>query len=445
MKHSPKTSREAAVFILSDIIENGAYANIVLRKTLSQTSLLPQDRAFVTELVNETLRNLLFIDNVLNHFSKVPVLKMKPFIRNLLRVSVCQLRNMDKIPESAAVNEAVILAKAAGFAGLSGFVNGVLRAIARQKLSPALPCPGSPDYLSWRYSYPSWLADTLVKWLGREEALVFCQNSHLPPPVTIFANTCIITIDALAKRLQAEGVKCAPFGNDFLILRYTGDISKLAAFRDGLFFVMDPGAIWAVKALSPAPGQTILDLCAAPGGKSFAIACYMGNTGHVRAFDIHQHRVNLIQESVKRLGLFCISPEAKDATVYDPSLNASADMVLLDVPCSGFGTIRKRPEVKYNRQASDIKTLAEKQRQMLSIGARYVKPGGLLVYSTCTISREENIDNILWFLRHHPFEMQQFIPPQSANMHFITENNCIQILSGPTNDGFFIAAMVKNL
>jgi len=438
------------VSILSDILESGAYANIALRKALSQTELDSRDRAFVTELVNETLRNLISIDHVLNHFSKVTVANMKPFIRNLLRMSVCQLRHMEKTPESAAVNEAVILAKSHGYAGLSGFVNGVLRTIVRQPETPPMLESGSPEYLARRYSYPRWLAKSLVKWLGAEEADIFCQNSHMPPPVTIYTNTYKTTPTALAEALQQEGVECAPLGDDnnspladFLTIRNSGDIAKLVAFNAGQFIVMDPGAIFAVEAMGLTPGQTVLDLCAAPGGKSIATACYMGNTGRVRAFDIHPHRAGLIRETVKRLGLNCITPEVQDATTHNPALDATADAVLLDAPCSGIGTIRKRPEIKYNRTKADITDLAQKQRQMLTIGAKYVKPGGVLVYSTCTVAREENIDNIHWFLQNHPFKMRPLSLPESCNMKVIEEDGTIQILPGPTNDGFFICAMIN--
>ena len=441
-KNPHKSSRGAAVDILSNIMEDGAYANIALRKALAESTLDSRDRAFVTELVNETLRNLLSIDHVINHFSKLSVPQMKPFIRNLLRISVCQIRHIEKTPESAAVNEAVILAKANGYAGLSGFVNGVLRNIVRQPNMPAPSTPDSRDYLARRYSYPDWLEMALKKWLGPEEAQHFCENSHQPPPVTIYVNTHKINQAELAATLQNEGVDSTPIGDEFLVLRQAGDIAKLQAFRNGLFFVMDPGALFAISALELKPGQTVIDICAAPGGKSFTAACIMGNTGRVRAFDIHPHRTGLIKESAKRLGLTCITPETKDALIYNPALEATADAVLLDAPCTGFGTIRKRPEIKYNRKLSDVKQLAKKQQEMLAVAAKYVKPGGILVYSTCTVTKEENIDNVRWFLQNHSFTMLK--PPSPADTRFILEDDCIQILPGPTNDGFFVAAMHKN-
>jgi len=443
MNQSKKTSRGVAVLILSDILEGGAYANIALRKALPESELDSRDRAFVTELVNETLRNLIAIDYVINHFSKLTVSKMKPYIRNLLRVSVCQIRYIEKTPESAAVNEAVNLAKRNGYAGLSGFVNGVLRAIVRKPDDPSVPQKSGWGHMALRYSYPPWLAKNLVKWLGQENALLFCQSSHMPPPVTVFANTVKTTQQDLTQLLQAEGIECTPIGDNFLSLKNTGDIAQLEAFKNGLFFVMDPGAIWAIEALSLKPGQTVIDLCAAPGGKSFASACYMNNTGKVQAFDLHPHRTGLIKESIKRMGLTCITPVTKDAQIHNPALDNTADAVLLDAPCTGFGTIRKRPEIKYNRKLADISDLASKQRDMLTIAAKYVKPGGLLVYSTCTVAQEENIDNVRWFLQNHSFIMHRQTIKDTNDISIIEEDGCIQILPGTLNDGFFIAAMKK--
>jgi len=435
---SIKTNRGQAVDILSDILEKGAYANIALRKNLAESDLDSRDRAFVTELVNETLRNLISIDMIINHFSKITVPKMKPYIRNLLRISVCQLRYMEKTPDSAAVNEAVILAKKNGYAGLSGFVNGVLRTVARQ--------PGIPAWNNQfkRFSYPGWLGNELVRWLGQEEAHNFCENSHKPPPVTIFVNTIKTTQTDLMAQLQAEGVESTPLGEDFIILQKAGDIASLKSFHDGHFFVMDPGAIWAIKAMDLKPGMTVMDLCAAPGGKSFASACYMGNAGKILAFDLHPHRTGLIREAQKKLGLTCISPETKDALVYDPRLESAADVVLLDAPCTGFGTIRKRPEIKYNRQQKDIVNLAMKQRELMAVAAKYVKPDGVFVYSTCTVAREENIDNVRWFMQNHPFAMCPQHLPSTEDIRYIYEDECLQILPGHSNDGFFVAAMSRN-
>ena len=428
-----KTERAIAVTILVEILESGAYANIALRKALAkEADILPRARALITELVNETLRNLLLIDHVISTFSKTPLEKMKPFIRNLLRISVCQLRHMEKIPDRAAVNEAVILTKAYGFTNLAGFVNGVLRNISRQPEKPALPpmeCT-KPKSLALRYSYPQWIIIDLIKCLGEEKAKEFCQNSHLPPPITIHANTHVTSIEALIQSLESEGVEGQALEYPFLSIRHTGDISKLASFQKGLFFVMDPGAALAVNILAPKSGQTIMDMCAAPGGKSFAMACLMENVGKIIAYDIHPHRVDLINQTRRRLGLSIIEAGIGDGMVFDPAMESSADGVLLDVPCSGFGTIRKHPEIKYTRNPADIHDLAEKQLQMLTNAARYVKPGGVLVYCTCTVCNEENSDNIGRFLTKHT--------------NYRLENSQ-QLLPGGFTDGFFVAKLVRTV
>ena len=435
---SKKTDRFFAVQILSEVVENAAYANIALRKALADSELDARGRAFVTDMVNETLRNLIQIDSVINKLTPhTPVHKMKPAIRNILRIATCQVLFMEKIPPRAAINEAVTLAKVYGFENLSGFVNGILRNIDRGKpfaindlLSPANRSPA--DILSLTYSYPKWLVEEIIKWLGDQHAEVFFKNSHNPPPVVILTNTHKTTLPQLIESLQNEDVEASSIENSphpFLILRKSGDITRLAAFKKGHFFVMDPGAMRAVSAMEPQPGQTIMDLCAAPGGKSFALACKMQNKGTILSYDIHPHRVELISQTRKRLGLTIVTPAAKDICIFDPALKATADTVLLDAPCSSLGTIRKHPEMKYTRNLADISDLAAKQRQMLSVAAKYVKPGGKIVYCTCTVAKEENTDNIQYFLKNHP----QF------TLHFAT-----QTLPTPLSDGFYVAVLANS-
>ena len=429
-----KSERAVAVAVLTEVLEDGAYANIALRKALGEMEeALPRARALITELVNETLRNLILIDHVINHFSKnTPVEKMKPFIKNLLRVSVCQLRHMDKIPDRAAVNEAVVLAKEYGFTNLSGFVNGVLRSVSRQADKPVLPKvkANKPATLALHFSYPKWMITNLTRWLGEDGAEEFCRNSHAPPPVTVHINTFKTDFGLLVKGLEQESVEATPLetpeNDPLLVLRHTGDLSKLQAFRDGLFFVMDPGAMLAVRAVDPKPGQLIYDLCAAPGGKSFAMACMMKNTGIIRSYDIHPHRVELIAQTRKKLGLSIIETAVGDVLHSQPT--QLADAVLLDAPCSGLGTIRKHPEIKYTRSPSGIRELAEKQLLMLEAASKHVKPGGTLVYCTCTVSAPENIDNIMKFIEN--------------SKNFSLESH-VQTMPKAHSDGFFVAKMIR--
>lgn len=421
---NPKTDRAVAISILSEVLETNAFANVALRRNFAEVNLDPRERAFVTDLVNETLRNLLQIDHLLNKISRTPVEKMKPFIRNLLRISVCQIKFMDKIPDSAAVNEAVKLTRIYGFHNLANYVNGVLRNVAREELNN--------DFLPYtlKFSYPKWLMDKLVDWLGKEGALNFCESSHIPPPVTVLTNTAKTDIANLAKQFEAEEVSAIPLdgAHPFFILRKIGDMTRLNSFKDGLFYVVDPGVIHAIDAVNAQPGQTILDLCAAPGGKTFAMAAAMKNEGKLLAYDVHPHRVELIRQTQKRLGLPIISATLGDAAVLNPDLENIADAVLLDVPCSGLGTIRKHPEMKYTRQPQDITDLAKKQQEMLCIAAKYVKPGGKLVYCTCTVAEEENGDNICFFLQTH------------ENYSLVQAR---QIMPGTTNDGFYVAEMKR--
>ncbi|MCL2224549.1 MAG: 16S rRNA (cytosine(967)-C(5))-methyltransferase RsmB [Defluviitaleaceae bacterium] len=425
-----KSDRDIAVAILTEILDGGAYANIALRKTLAGTDRAPQSRAFITELVNETVRNLILIDHIIEAFSNTPAAEMKPFIRNVLRISVCQIRFLERIPERAAVDEAVKLTKIYGFERLSGFVNGILRNIAREPEKPAF----SPKDIALRFSYPPWLVNSLVKWLGGKGAIAFCENSHKPAPLTILVNTLKTDAAHVTQMLEADGVEVSPVENEnaqkfpMLALRHTGDISKLKAFNEGLFIVTDPGAMAAVAALDAQPGQTILDLCAAPGGKSFAAAFQMENRGQLLSFDIHAHKIGLLKQTQKRLGLSVIKTGVHDAQIFSPSLANQADAVLLDAPCSGLGTIRKHPEIKYTRTPDDIKFLAKKQAVMLETAAKYVKAGGVLVYCTCTVATEENMEIINRFVEANPeFSVQ------SAN----------QTLPCAASDAFFTAKLIR--
>jgi 16S rRNA (cytosine967-C5)-methyltransferase len=417
-----KTDRAIAVTVLSEILDDGAYANIALRKALAKEEISAQARAFVTEMVNETLRNLILIDHIIESFSNTQA-EMKPLIKNILRVSVCQIRFLERIPERAAVNEAVALTKFYGFEKLAPFVNGILRNIAREPEKPAF----SQKDISLRFSYPPWLVNSLVKWLGAKAAIEFCENSHRPAAIAILPNALKTDADKLARELETEGVEAAPVENSqMLTLRHTGDISRLAAFKRGEFIVADPGAMAAVNALAPKPGQTIIDLCAAPGGKSFAAAFLMQDTGSILSFDIHPHRVDLIRQTQKRLGLTSIQSRVYDATAFNPKLQNLADAVLLDAPCSGLGTLRRHPEIKLTRTPEDIHFLAQKQALMLANAAHYVKPGGTLIYCTCTVAADENIEII-----------------NNFNNDNFTLESTLQTLPNEMSDGFFTAKFLK--
>ena len=419
------SERGIALKVLCEVLEDGGFSNIALRKAFRGGQPFDKkSKALVTEIVYTTIRNLLQIDFVINHFSKCKIDKMEPIIRNLLRLSVCQMHYLDKIPAYALVNEAVELARAYGHQGLAGFVNGVLRNIARNPGKPEIP----RDDLGLLYSYPKELLGVLNGQLSKTEMAEFAKNCHTPPPVTVFPNTAKISKEDLAKVLEGESVK-AEVLDSCIIIKETGDISKLDSYKAGLFFVMDPGAYIPVKSLGLLPGETFIDLAAAPGGKSFAAACAMNNQGEILAYDIHPHKIKLIESGSKRLGLSIIKANIGDALVFYPALEAKADAVLVDAPCSGLGTLRKHPEIKYRFEKKDIKRLAKQQLLMLKTAARYLKPGGRLVYSTCTITKEENYEVV-----------SRLEKPGEINLL-----EAFQIMPAKTNDGFFVAKFVKNL
>lgn len=440
-----KTEREIAIDILVEIISKTAYSNLSLKKALGRCEALSVvQKAFVTELVNGSLRNLIYLDYCIGHVSSVPVKKMRPFILNTLRISAYQILFLDRTPNAAACNEAVKLVKARGYEKLSRFVNGILRAIARGGI--VLP----EDYvqaISIRYSYPEWLTNHFIEELETDTTARMYEYTASAPDVCIAVNTLRVDTECLCAMLEAEGmmVRRSDFLDDMLHISRSSDLSRSEAFHAGLFHVMDETSALAVRVLSPQPGAKVFDVCAAPGGKSLYASYLMRDKGSILAYDIHDHKLELLAKSTERLGISSIVLESRDATDYAPQLVESADFLLLDAPCSGLGLIRKKPDIKYNKSLADIQALAKLQREMLENCSQYVKPGGTLVYSTCTISRAENQDNISWFMEHFPFEpqnMSEFLPSEidclTAGAGFI------QIIPGKLPmDGFFIAKFKK--
>ncbi len=442
--------RELAVNILMEITIEGAYNNIILRKTLDKNGAATQvQRAFITELVNGVLRNLMFLDFIINKFSKIKTTKMKPLILNILRISVYQINFMDKVPPFAVCNEAVSLVKKRGLGALSGFVNGVLRSILRDLESITFPDKDKlpKEYLSVKYSYPKWLVDKFYDDFDNNFDLIedIFQTNNKPPKVTLCINTLKTNKSELVEILKSEGVtvKDAVLFQNALNISSSSNIKTLDSFKKGLYHVMDESAMLSVAALNPSPGQTVMDICAAPGGKSLLSAYIMENKGHIISRDIHPHKKQLIDESALRLGINIIKTELSDATAFNNNYEETADALLIDAPCSGFGLIRKKPDIKYAKTMDDVANLSALQREILSASWRYLKPGGTLVYSTCTLTKQENEENIEWFLNNFPFEpgdMSSLMP------NGITKTNAGYITILPhqyETDGFFIARFIR--
>ncbi|MGN1317974.1 MAG: 16S rRNA (cytosine(967)-C(5))-methyltransferase RsmB [Lachnospirales bacterium] len=437
------SEREIAVFTISDIINQNAYNNILLRKNLGlHSELTTVQKAFVTQLVNGTLRNLIHIDYIINQFSKTPVKKMKPLILNTIRISVYQIIYMDKIPVSAACNEAVKIVKGHGFKGLSGFVNGVLRNIARNKDNIKYPKENTKDFLAVKYSYPLWILDYWLEDHSFFEVSKMCEVNSNPPKISICVNTLKTDKIALAKMLREENIEVYEDTNleNSLYISKTNNLSETKCYKEGLFHIMDESSILACLLLAPKKGKRVVDVCAAPGGKSFCCGYLMENKGEIISRDIYTHKAELINDGAKRLGIDIISTEVFDATKND---NIKSDYVICDAPCSGLGLVKKKPDIKYNKTKEDVESLSKLQREILSNVQNFVKDKGVLLYSTCTISHIENLDNVKWFCENFDFELEDLTPFIPNNLKFeTTKLGYIEIMPQTINsDGFFIARL----
>lgn len=381
--------REIAFEALNKIEKDGAYSNIALDSLLSKSTADTRDRSFVSGLFYGVIERKITLDYQISLYLSKPVSKLKPEVLTVLRMGAYQLLFMDKVPSSAAVNESVKIAKNNGLSFASGFINAVLRKIALNGLKMPED-EESTEYLSVKYSCPQWLINKWIKEYGRQDTEGILKSSLGACGNYIKVNSLLIGEDELIEILDSEGVKAKKTKiKGCLRIDFCGkSVEKLDSFGRGLFHVQDAACQLCVKALKAKAGDTVFDLCAAPGGKSYSIAENMNNEGRVISFDIHEHRVELIKNGAERLGLTCVKAKIGDATVYNESLG-QADAVLCDVPCSGFGIIGKKPEIKY-KDPDETKSLPKIQLDILSNGSRYVKIGGRLVYSTCTLSHSEN-------------------------------------------------------
>lgn len=443
-----RSTREIALGVLMEITESGNFSHKAMNQTLNRCQYLEKkDRALVTRLCEGTVEHLITLDYILNRYSAIKVNKMKPFIRGLLRMSVYQIKYMDQIPDSAACNEAVKLAKKRGFGNLSGFVNGILRNIIRNPEKVIYPDETKEKirYLSVVYSVPEWLAGQVIKQYGYEAAKQYLESAFQDKKTVIRCNTDRIGVDELVSLLEKNQISVNP-GAYLPYALKIGDYNYLGAieeFQKGLFLVQDESSMLAGEVSGVKGGELVLDVCAAPGGKSLHLADLLKSSGQVRARDLSDAKVNLIRENIRRLGYKNIEAEKFDALVLDRHSIETADIVIADLPCSGLGVIGKKPDIKYNMTPEKQKDLAALQRKILSVIHQYVKKDGILLYSTCTVNKEENIDNIEWFIKHYNFKLESlddFLPP--ALVSETTGKGYIQLLPGRHDtDGFFIARL----
>lgn len=434
-----ETARQTALNLLIKAEKGQAYSNLALNAALSQSQLSAQDRSFVTALFYGVLERKITLDYVIQQYSNLKLNKISFDILSVLRMGIYQLAFMDAIPDSAAVNESVMLAEYCRKKSAKGFINAVLRSFVRDNKQIVYPDSRELSfYYSVRYSCPEWLVKKWISEYGAEQTEQILVNSLGRPPVTIRVNTLKITAESLLQQLREEKVKAKlhPMVQNCIIIEKSGDIERLSSYQQGLFYVQDIASQLCCLALAPQKGEHVLDLCAAPGGKSFTTALLMENTGSVESFDLYPKRTRLIETGAKRLEIGNIQVSTANANQFLPELVGS-DRVLCDVPCAGLGVIRRKPEIKY-KQPEDLKRLPEIQYSILQNASRYPKCGGVLLYSTCSLSLEENNQVAERFLAEH--KNYRLMPMTDTGYSEIDGNGMVTLFPDKNgSDGFFFA------
>lgn len=454
--------RAVVLDILIEVLEHGGFSHQTIYRLLNEEGFTSKERAFAVRLARGTIENALLLDDCIDQVSKTPVRKMKPLVRNVLREAVYQIRFMDNVPDSAAVNEAVKLMRKRGLSQLSGFVNGVLRGYLRARDAGKEPQPRTDEA---RYSTPQWILDLWQESYPSEMKSIL-EGLNQKPDLTIAVNTRKISAEDLISRLREEGVEAelleteqfctvteqpgskseGPGGRqkssslDKIRLNSSVDLERLPEFKEGLFYVQDLSSMLPAEAVmenlsqtddqgsgkqtdSQAP-LTVIDLCSAPGGKSINMSLLLGENANIISRDQSEEKIGKIRENAARLGISNIHPQVWDGTKTDPDMIGKADVILADLPCSGLGVFNRKPDIKYRVNEKDLQELQNLQREILTASLPYLKDGGLLVYSTCTVNPGENQENRDWILREAP------------HLSLIEDR---QVFASARQDGFYVA------
>jgi 16S rRNA (cytosine967-C5)-methyltransferase len=448
----PRSAREVALRALRDVDVKAAFANLALDAHLTRSKLEPRDRGLATELTYGVTRRRASIDWVISQVATRALSQIDPWIRNDLRLAVYQILYMERIPRSAAVDEAVELARQYGHEGVAKFVNGVLRNLIRKLPTLVWPSPEEDPVraLAILHSHPEWLVREWRERYGTEQAVQLMEASNRIPPLTVRVNTLKATREQVVEALAAEGVRAeptphSPFGLIIHDLTSASYLDRLKTMKTGLFAVQDESSMLVGPVVAPQPGQTVIDVAAAPGGKTTHMAELMQNQGQIIAMDIHEHKVGLIEENAKRLGITMIQGVRGDAREVGKLMPGRADAVLCDVPCSGLGTLARRPDARWRKEAGDIAGLVPIQEAILESASAAVKPGGTLVYSTCTIHPRENQELVTAFVERHPeFRFDDIRPYLPEGLAADAHEGWIQLMPHiHGTDGFFIARLKK--
>ncbi|QEK11999.1 16S rRNA (cytosine(967)-C(5))-methyltransferase RsmB [Crassaminicella thermophila] len=441
-------ARKYALNILTDIEENNAFSNIAINKHLRGEKLSPIDRRLTTEIVYGVLENKIYLDFIISKLSKVKMKRINIRVLNILRIGLYQIIYLDKIPEFAAVNESVKLVKKVEYKA-SGFVNGILRSFLRNKNNIKVPSleEDKVTHLSITYSHPKWMVKKWLKEFGQDFTMRLLKANNETPRLSIRTNTLKISKKQLIGKLLNDGIEVYEdtYVDEALYIRNLTNIEELELYKKGYFQIQDESSMFVAHVLDPKPDEFVIDVCAAPGGKTTHMAQLMQNKGQILARDIYKHKLKLIKSNALRLGITNIKTEVFNAKEIDPNLLEKADKVLVDAPCSGLGIIRRKPELKYNKRPDDTKEITKLQLEILMNASKYVKKDGILVYSTCTIEKEENIGIIERFMKNNSnFEILDI--NDSLPLKLRRKEKTLQLyphIHG--TDGFFICKLKKKV
>ena len=435
--------RDAALTILLAVDKSQAYSNLLLHQTIEKYKIDAKDRGLLTELTYGTLQHKLTLDYYLEPFIKG---KVDIWVRWLLRMSLYQMQYLTKIPAHAAVNEAVEIAKRRGHKGIASLVNGVLRSILREGVRSLDEIENEIERLAVATSHPQWLVERWVESYGFEKTREMLEENNIPPVQTARVNVTKATVEQVLTTLEREGVKAkrSEYVPECIYL-LSGQAARTGAFRNGLITIQDESSMLPATVLNPQPGMKVLDMCAAPGGKTTHMAEKMNNEGSILATDLHPKKLDLIEENTERLGLSIVQTAPIDGRKAAELLKAEDyDAILVDAPCSGLGVMRRKPDIKYTKREEDLQSLQTIQLNILKNAVQLLKVGGKLVYSTCTVDKEENEGTVKAFLANHP-EMEavalENLPEQLMTKQ---QDGMLQVFPQDIgSDGFFVAAFIK--
>lgn len=438
--------RKLALEALYKIDNEEAYSNIVLDELLNKNrnTLSNKDINFISELLYGVTTWKLTLDTIIQKYSKIKIKKISPWVINILRMGAYQIVFLDKVPKSAAVNESVNLCKKYGVKSV-GFVNAILRKIEKKDYLELFEIKDEIEKISKTNSMPQWIVKELAKEFDTEKVNEICENSNLKPKITIRVNNLKTTKSELIKKLQSKKIEVEEgILEDFLYLKNVKNITKLEEYKQGLFTMQDESAGLTALVLNPKEGENILDCCSAPGGKTTYIAEIMNNNGNIIAWDLHKKRLEKVKENSKRLGINIIKTEVNDATVLKEEYIEKFDKILIDAPCLGLGVIKRKPDIKWQRKFEDIIEISKIQEKILNICSKYLKKGGILVYSTCSIIQAENDIIIQNFINDSIFDLEEINNINISKIENKIERKGVKKLyPNEKMDGFFIAKLIK--